>query len=319
MEEEILIENTADGGGQIAVTPYKKGYAVKRYRGVAEQVDVPAWIKEKPVIAVERKAFLSCKTIKKITLPDTVEEIGDWAFAHAEQLRTIIIPHRYLIRGKELFLGCKRLREIVLRARDNCSEGEEHNKHDKIGGEGLGRMLALAVTVLHDYFLFDPMEVGADDWIRRWDEKLIALIELDDLDGFEELWTCGEEDYEGKDYDIKSYPVEKRKMKLRLVYFRLLHPYKLAENTECRLQEYLRSHTKGTQTPEAWELIVEEHPQELAYYQLLAASGGIMEENFDSLLEDLREGSAEIKAYLLRYKEEHFAAKDVFAAFELDW
>ena len=90
-------------------------------------------------------------------------------------------------------------------------------------------MLALAVTVLHDYFLFDPVEAGTAEWVRRWDEKLMDLIELDDLDGFEELWTCGEEDYEGKDYDIKSYPVEKRKMKLRVVYFRLLYPYKLSE------------------------------------------------------------------------------------------
>lgn len=305
MDNEKIIENT--DGGQIVLVPYKKGYAVRRYRGVGEQVCIPSLIDQKPVTAIERKAFLSCKTIKEITLPDTVEEIGDWAFAHAEQLRMITIPHRVLTKGKELFLGCKRLREIVLCGSDRCSDC------------GLGRMLALAVTVLHDYVLFDPLEVGTDAWVRRWDEKLLDLIELDDLDGFEELWTCGEEDYEGKDYDIQSYPVEKRKMKLRVVYFRLLHPYKLSADMERRLQEYLRRHTKGTQTPEAWELIVEEHSQELAYYQIFAASGGITEQNFDSLLEDLRDSSAEIRAYLLRYKEEHFAAKDAFAAFELDW
>lgn len=305
MDNEKIIENT--DGGQIVLVPYKKGYAVRRYRGVGEQVCIPSLIDQKPVTAIERKAFLSCKTIKEITLPDTVEEIGDWAFAHAEQLRMITIPHRVLTKGKELFLGCKRLREIVLCGSDRCSDC------------GLGRMLALAVTVLHDYVLFDPPEVGTDAWVRRWDEKLLDLIELDDLDGFEELWTCGEEDYEGKDYDIQSYPVEKRKMKLRVVYFRLLHPYKLSADMDNRLQEYLRRHTKGTQTPEAWELIVEEHPQELAYYQIFAASGGITEQNFDSLLEDLRDSSAEIRAYLLRYKEEHFAGKDAFAAFELDW
>lgn len=305
MDNEKIIENT--DGGQIVLVPYKKGYTVRRYRGVGQQVCIPSLIDQKPVTAIERKAFLSCKTIKEITLPDTVEEIGDWAFAHAEQLRMITIPHRVLTKGKELFLGCKRLREIVLCGSDRCSDC------------GLGRMLALAVTVLHDYVLFDPLEVGTDAWVRRWDEKLLDLIELDDLDGFEELWTCGEEDYEGKDYDIQSYPVEKRKMKLRVVYFRLLHPYKLSADMERRLQEYLRRHTKGTQTPEAWELIVEEHSQELAYYQIFAASGGITEQNFDSLLEDLRDSSAEIRAYLLRYKEEHFAGKDAFAAFELDW
>ena len=111
-----------------------------------------------------------------------------------EQLRTITIPYHVLNRGKELFLGCRRLREIVL----NGTEEERALRTS----QGIGRMLALAVTILHDYFLFDPTNVGKDEWVKRWDEKLLALLALDDLDGFEELWTCGEEDYEGKDYDI---------------------------------------------------------------------------------------------------------------------
>lgn len=300
-KEPVLgtIENAE--GGQLAYAPYQNGISIKRYRGIATKVKIPEAIDGKPVIAIERKAFLSCKTVREIDLPDTVEEIGDWAFAHAEQLRTIIIPNRALIRGKELFLGCLRLKEISIRTLD------EHN------GFGLGRMLAMAVTVLHDYFLFEPLELGNDAWVDRWDAKLLDFIRLDDLDGFEELWTCGEEDYEGKDYDIKSYPVEKRKMKLRMVYFRLLHPYKLKPEIECELKGYLRT------SPEAWDIIMEEHSDDLVYYKLFADAGCITEENFDSLLADLANGSAEIKAYMLKYKDEHLQAADAFSAFELDW
>lgn len=308
VEEKVM---ETGGGGQLVYVPYKKGIAVKRFRGTADRVYIPPEIEGKPVIAIERKAFLSCKTLQYIAVPDTVEEIGDWAFAHAEQLRSVSVPRHPLSSGKELFLGCKRLREIVL-----SSSQEEWAEY---APQGLYRMLAMAVTVLHDYFLFDPVEFGSDAWVKRWDEKLMALVELDDLDGFEELWTCGEEDYEGKDYDIKSYPVEKRKMKLRIAYFRLMHLYKISDGTLNALREYLRCHTKGTDTPEAWELIMEEHPNDLEYYRVFADSGCIAEENFDSLLEDMRDCSAEIKAYLLRYKEEHFAAKDAFAAFDLDW
>ena len=308
MEQEKMIENSGGDGGQFVIIPYKKGYTIKRYRGIGEKLVIPAEVEGKPVIAIERKAFLSCKTIREIVLPDTIEEIGDWAFAHAEQLRSVTIPHHALSRGKELFLGCKRLREIVL----DGAYGEKES-------QGLGRMLALAVTILHDYFLFDPVDVGSEDWVRRWDEKLMSLIELDDLDGFEELWTCGEEDYEGKDYDIKSYPVEKRKMKLRVVYFRLLYPYKISDEICAALKEYLSHHTKGTDTPEAWELIIEEHPNDLEYYRVFAESGCITEDNFDSLLDDMKNSSAEIKAYLLRYKEEHFATRDAFASFDLNW
>lgn len=311
--EEKVIENPY--GGQIVYIPYKKGglesIAVKRYRGTAAKVVIPAEIDGKPVIAIGRKAFLSCKTVHDIRLPDLIEEIGDWAFAHAEELRSVRIGRHSFSRGKELFLGCSALDEIVLAGtQDECQE---------YAGLGLYAMLAIAVTRFHDYFLLDPVDFGNDAWVERWDRKLMELVALDDLDGFEELWTCGEEDYEGKDYDIKSYPVEKRKMKLRIVYFRLMHPYKLSDAVMTSLKSYLSGHTKGTDTPQAWELIVEEHRNDLDYYRIFAEAGGITEENFDGLLADMEGVDAEIKAFMLRHKEEHFTRRDAFASFELDW
>ena len=308
VEEKVM---ETGSGGQIVYVPYRKGIAVKRFRGTADRVYIPPEIEGKPVIAIERKAFLSCKTLHYVAVPDTVEEIGDWAFAHAEQLCSVSLPRHPMSCGKELFLGCGRLNEIVL--------GSSQAEWAEYAPLGLYQMLATAVTVFRDYFLLDPLDFGNDAWVKRWDEKLLALVMLDDLDGFEELWTCGEEDYEGKDYDIRSYPVEKRKMKLRIVYFRLMHPYRISDDMYRALREYLRSHTKGTDAPEAWELILEEHAEELEYYQVFADAGCITEDNFDSLLEDMKDCGAEIRAYLLRYREEHFAARDAFAAFELDW
>ena len=108
-------------------------------------------------------------------------------------------------------------------------------------------------------------------------------------------------------------------MKLRIVYFRLLHPYQLTKEVEEELKQYLRSHTKGTAEPEAWDIIIEEHKETLAYYQIFADSGCINYENFDALLADMADAGAEAKAYLLRYKEQYLEKKDAFAAFELDW
>jgi hypothetical protein len=237
-----------------------------------------------------------------VIVPDSIEEIGDWCFAHAENLRTVVLPRKALSCGKELFLGCKRLRSIEL-----------SGLPDQLLDKGLGRMLALGVTVLHDYYLLDPMAVGGDEWVEAWDEKLLALMELDDLDGFEELWTCGEEDYEGKDYDIKSYPVEKRKMKLRVVYFRLLNPFKIKSATKEKLQAYVST------SHEAWEIIMDEHPQELEYYKVFTEAGAATEENFEKLIADMDKVSAEIKAFMLRYRDENIGKRDVFSDFELDW
>ena len=39
----------------------------------------------------------------------------------------------------------------------------------------------------------------------------------------------------------------------------------------------------------------------------------------DDILADMKEVNAQMKAYMLRYKEEHLTKKEAFAAFELDW
>lgn len=308
MEEEKVISIEE---GTLAYMEEKNGICIKRYRGIGTKAVVPEYIDGQPVISIGRKAFLSRKTLQEIVLPDTIKEIGDWAFAHAEALKKITIPRCELTRGKDLFLGCKDLEEIVL------AGTEDEQLRDR--KDGIGRMLATAVTVLHDYFLFTPIEVREDAWMKRWDEQLLKLVRLDDLDGFQELWTCGEEDYEGKEYDIESYPVEKRKMKLRMIYFRLLHPYKLSEVVKCELQQYLHDHTKGTKEPEAWEVLLEEHGEDIAYYQVFTQAGCVNEENFDDILADMQEVNAQMKAYMLKYKEEHLQKKDAFAAFDLEW
>lgn len=309
--EEMVYENAGTGGGQFVYEPYKQGVSIAKYRGTGSQALIPGEIEGKPVIAVDKKAFLSCKTLREILVPDPVQELGDWAFAHAEQLRRVTIPRHSLDCGKDLFLGCRRLKEIVL-------DGTEEERA-LLSGTGLGRKLAMGVMVLHDYSLLDPPQVGTDQWVKRWDEKLLELIATDDLEGFEELWTCGEEDYEGKDYDIKSYPVEKRKMKLRIVYFRLRHQYKISDRTAKALRTYVAQHTKGTPEPEAWYIIVEEHRDELDYYRMFVEAGGVTQDNFDALLADLTDARAEIKAFLLRYRAEKLGRGDAFSGFELDW
>jgi hypothetical protein len=98
---------------------------------------------------------------------------------------------------------------------------------------------------------------------------------------------------------------------------RLLHPHLLQKEMEQTYREYLLAHTKGCQTEEAWEVLVAEHGGDLAYYDLLADVGGISANNIDDMIEDLDAGHAEAKAYLIRYKQEHFAVEDVFDMFQL--
>lgn len=308
MDEEKILQIEE---GALACLPYQEGIMITRYRGIGRLAKIPETIDGLTVRAIAKKAFLSCKTLEEIILPDTIEEIGDWAFAHAESLYRVTIPRHEFVRGKELFLGCKRLHTVVLHGTRKQQQEDEQN--------GIGYMLAAAATVLHAYPLLDPVRLGTTEWVRSWDEKLMQLIHTDDLEGYEELWTCGEEDYEGKDYDIKSYPVEKRKMKVRMAYFRLLHPYKISESIREALEAYLKSHTKGTGEEEAWQVLIGEHPEDIAYYQIFTDAGCVSQDNFEGLLEDMQKVNAQMKAYMLRYREENLAKKDAFADFTLDW
>ena len=63
---------------------------------------------------------------------------------------------------------------------------------------------------------------------------------------------------------------------------------------------------------------MKEHGQEKEYYRIFADAGCISEENFDNLLLDMGENNPEMKAWLLRYREEEMRGEDFFAGLSLD-
>lgn len=284
---------------------------IKRYRGIGKKVIIPSYIEQFPVRKIEKKTFLSCKSIEEIILPETLEEIGDWVFAHADHLNRLSIPKKEIHFGKDIFLGCLRLKNVVITASE-----DEMVQNEK---DGIDKMFAHAVIAFHDYYLCDACRAGSYDWLQRWDEKLIAYLSQDDYAGFEELWICGEEDYEGKEYDIDSYPVKKRKSKVRLTFFRLLHSKYLEDSNKKILQNYIKQNASSRLASEVWNILKEEHINDITYFQVFSEAGCITEENFELFLCDLQEANAQIKGYLLKYKEEHFKTKDAFSAFDLDW
>jgi argininosuccinate lyase len=102
-------------------------------------------------------------------------------------------------------------------------------------------------------------------------------------------------------------------MKLRIVYFRLLNPYKLDNNTKQKLEKYI------CDSKEAWDIIMEEHRNELEYYKIFTEAGAATDRDFATLIADMDNVSAEIKAFMLRFKEDNSVKEDAFSAFELDW
>lgn len=95
---------------------YGEGYEVLRYtRGfiTEDELVIPKEYKGKPVIAIEENAFIN-STIKKVTLPETIEIIKTKAFYNANQLKEITIPSKVTEIRASAFENCTRLVTVNL-------------------------------------------------------------------------------------------------------------------------------------------------------------------------------------------------------------
>lgn len=80
------------------------------------------------IISIDKNAFLDCRTLYKIGIPNSVTSIGDSAFAGCNNLVEINIPEKISSIGNNAFYGCNKINSIVVDdsnntydSRDNCN------------------------------------------------------------------------------------------------------------------------------------------------------------------------------------------------------
>lgn len=270
---------------------------ITRFQGTAAEVRLPGQIEDMPVTRIEKKAFLSRKDLRRVFLPDSLEEIGDWAFAYCGSLKEVVAPCREVRFGRAVFMECGSLEKLT-------------------GASAQGELLAAAVTAFDAYYLLDLQSAGSREWLAKWDNRLMAVMQAPETEGYSRQVLCGEEDYGST--DLAAYTSGRRKQKARLALLRLLFPEALRNDNRAVLEAYLRGHTKGSAAgEEAWQVVLEEHGNDRAYYSLFVELGCITEENFDRSFDDIGKEYPEMKAFFLRYKEEKLGVKDFFEGLEL--
>lgn len=283
----------------------KESIRITRFQGLASQVEVPEQIEGLPVTAVDRKAFLSKKNLRRIWLPDTLEEIGDWAFAYCDHLTEIVIPRRRVSFGKAVFMECRELKRI-------SATGQQH---EESAPTFPAELTAAAVTAMDAAYLLDMEAAGTEEWLGKWDARLSSVLHVSDQEGFSRQVLCGEEDYGST--DLMAYMSGRRKEKVRLCFLRLLFAQGLSAPLRQELEDYLRAHTKGQSDEEAWQVILQEHGSDREYYRLFASIGCVTEDNLNGILTDIGGEYPEMKAYFLHCREETNDARDFFAGLEL--
>lgn len=297
-------------GGYLSYKEEKGIITITAYQGSQAQVEIPECIDKCPVTVIGKKAFLGRKELKKVTLPKSVTVIEDWAFASCAQLEGVTLQNEEINFGKGVFQGCKSLEEVIL-LRENTNFSKEEQKQ-------AGALLAATVNILDTPHLFHPALAGEQEWLNQWDMKMLNFIRKDDHAGFTVVVLCGEEDYGSEENSLSYFLKQKRKSKVRLAFLRLKNPMGIAKETRAELTAYLKEHTKGCETEEAWEVVLEEHGNEKNYYEILMECDCITNDNFDGFLEDLKDNYPEMKAFLMKYKEETLGYGDFFEALSLE-
>lgn len=288
-------------GGSLCYVIEENRIKITQLKGDVAQVTVPEEIEGLPVAEIGKKCFMGKRRLSQILLPDTLEGIGDFCFAGDGALRLVSIPRRSILFGKSPFWNCGSLKQIEIRYEEGAPEAP-------------AELLALAAVEFGSYYLLDVMEAGSDEWFRKWDARLSAELHTSDMEGHTNAVLCGEEDYEST--NLEGYMSAKRIYKARHCLVRLLFPAKLEPSFREELENYLREHTKGAESEEAWQVVLGEYGTAKAYYSLFAEIGCVTPENLDGILADIGEDYPEMKAFFLRCASED-REEDFFAGLEL--
>lgn len=299
--------------GSLYYETEENGVRITRFQGLSSHVEVPEELDGLPVKAIAKKAFLSKKNLRRVVLPHTVEEVGDWAFAYCGRLLEVTLPRKEIRFGKAVFMECGELQRITaVECQESIGGGKtETDRPPAFPAE----LMAAAVTRMDAAYLLDIAAAGTAEWYGKWDARLLTLLRASDQEGYSKQILCGEEDYGST--DIAAYMSSRRKEKVQLIFLRLLFCRRLSAGLQEELEDYLRAHTKGGDQEEAWQVILAEHGTHREYYQLFASIGCVTKDNINGILEDIGEEHTEMKAFFLRFQEETYGSEDFFTELEL--
>lgn len=284
---------------------------LESYQGNDSNITIPAYNEALPVTKIGAKAFLSCKSVVHLTLPETIEEIGDWAFAHMKNLKTLTLPAHPITYGKNVFLDCINLSEI-------------HILQDNSKNSGLPYFLASSVTMLKKPSLCSPERAGNSqhhmNWMEDYDKTLIQFLSEPDNMGFEPVFI-GWFSVEDLDSQTQRFTGKRQQEKTFLAFQRLLYPDFLADSTRKILYDYLADHMpEGARAQEhtfPFSMLCNEFRDDIRYLKIVADTGYITAQTLPLLQEGLQNSSPEIIAFLLRYQQNFTNSMDFFSGLSL--
>lgn len=288
-----------------------------KYVGQAGEVELVSDA-DIPLTVIGAKAFLSCKSVEKLYLPDSLEYLEDWAFAHMKNLREITLPAREIVFGKKVFLGCDKLQKVNLRVCKKLpSEKADLSEAIKIY-EGIFYFLASMYRFFPENKSENLKKAGDEQeqwqWLACYDEALLEYISRADDTDFEPAFI-GWFDIEDVDDQKQRYILQQKKHKICLAFQRLLYSEKLSGANCDYLEDYLIKESKLVE-----ELLLdkkESYSRDIRFFRIWEQAGGLDRACVGRLLEHITEEEPEIRGYLLRIQLESVEKNDFFEELDL--
>ncbi len=267
------------------------GLVITGYEGSGALLDLSSQMR---LIGIDKKAFLCCKSLRKVSLPQNIRHMGDWCFSKCDNLESVSIDIQPSgeIFGRGVFEGCVRLKEIVF----------------KNAGPDLSVLLAAGVSHMANDHLLRSDDIGQNFWYEKWDLSLLSMITSQDTESSKSVPLGGEEDisYDGvgsvdgeMSGETNEYVKRIATDKCRLCYMRLLHDTYLSDGHREKIEEYIKDRAYGSRYDWAWMAINEDAVNGPEYMRIYLDVVRPDREEMKAMIESISATGIQTKAYLI--------------------
>ncbi len=150
------------------------------------------------VKAIGTAAFANMKHLEKVKLPDTVEQIGDYAFYECGELHSVQLQDGLLCIGRSAFAKCTSLQEIIIpdtvtKVGDEafCSCHEMRNVRYSAGAKEIPSRCFMWCTQLEEVCIPEGVTTIEDEAFTRCDSLHLLTLPDSVTDVWEDaFWRC---------------------------------------------------------------------------------------------------------------------------------
>ncbi len=282
---------------------------LKRCYGTEERIEVPAQIEGMPVTVLasyifsqarrepDQKAAICGNQVKEIVLPDTVREIGNYAFYGCYYLEALTLSHRTHDIAGGAFTGCRHLKNLTFRmeqAEGYCMKDVLSEVHHELKVK-LVYPNAVCTLLFPEYY-----EEAVENTPARQLETQFHGSGYSYRQCFQDgVFQFGEYDrlfQEAQNLESEDFCIE-------LAVTRLMEKARLSQDAEGVYQSYLMEHRMSAA---GWCIEFEQNET----LEFLTRFIDWQEEELSDLIKEANaKGRLEIQSVLMDYKHHHFGKK----------